>query len=78
MLIIRFQPIGRKHNKQYRVVVAEKQKAVSKNVTEILGWYNPYTKASKLDTERVNYYVEKNIEMSESVISFFRKQGIIK
>jgi small subunit ribosomal protein S16 len=77
MLIIRFQPTGRKHSKMYRVVVAEKTRSVSKKVKEILGWYNPYTKESKLNEERVKFYIENNVEVSETAQSLLKKQGLI-
>ena len=78
MLTIRFQPIGRKHSKMYRVVVAEKTRSVSKKVKENLGWYNPYTKEAKLNGERVKYFLENNTEVSESALSLFKKQGLVK
>jgi small subunit ribosomal protein S16 len=78
MLIIRFQPTGRKHSKMYRVVVAEKARSVSKKVKEILGWYNPYTKESKLNEERVAFFIDNNVEVSESANSLLKKLGLVK
>lgn len=77
MLTIRFQPIGRKHRKFYRVVVAEKHRFVSKKFLEILGWYNPITKEVKLQEDRVKHYVSLNTETSESVQSLFKKQNLV-
>ncbi len=77
MLTIRFQPIGRKHRKFYRVVVAEKHRFVSKKFLEILGWYNPITKEVKLQEDRVKHYVALNTETSESVQSLFKKQNLV-
>ncbi len=78
MLTIRFQPKGRKHRKFYRIVVAEKEKHVSKKFKEILGWYNPYTKETSFNTERINHFMDLNIEVSESVKSLFKKNKIIE
>ncbi|MBC7471653.1 MAG: 30S ribosomal protein S16 [candidate division SR1 bacterium] len=78
MLTIRFQPVGRKHSKMYRVVVAEKTRSVSKKVKENLGWYNPHTKESKLNEDRIKFFVENNVEISESAFSLFKKQGLVK
>jgi small subunit ribosomal protein S16 len=78
MLIIRFQPTGRKHSKMYRVVVAEKTRSVSKKVKENLGWYNPYTKECKLNEDRVKFFIENNTEVSESAFSLLKKQGLLK
>ena len=78
MLTIRFQPTGRKHSKMYRVVVAEKTRSVSKKVKEILGWYNPYTKESKINEDRAKTLISNNTEISTSVQSLFKKTGLIK
>jgi small subunit ribosomal protein S16 len=77
MLIIRFKPMGRKHAKHYRISVSQKTKHVSKLSHEDLGWYNPYTKESKINAERLNYYLALNIEISPSVSSLFQKLGLI-
>lgn len=78
MLIIRFQPVGRKHKRLYRVVAAQKARSVNKKFIEKLGWYNPYTKEAGLDAEKIKTYIERNTELSSSVRSLFVKQGIIK
>jgi small subunit ribosomal protein S16 len=78
MLTIRFQPTGRKHSKMYRVVVAEKTRSVSKKVKETLGWYNPYSKDCKLNEERVKFFIDNHVEISESALSLFKKQGLVK
>ncbi len=77
MLVIRFKPLGRKHRKSYRVVVADKKSHPTKKFHESLGWYNPYTKEAILNAERVKYYVTLNIEISDSVKSLFKKQNLI-
>jgi small subunit ribosomal protein S16 len=77
MIIIRFQPKGKKHNKFYRIVVAQKEKHVSKKFIEILGWYNPYNKEASFNKERISYFLENNTSMSESVKSLFKKHNIL-
>lgn len=78
MLTIRFFPMGRKRNKSYRVVVAQKHRHVSKKYIESLGWYNPYTKDFNLNDERVKYFVELNTDMSDSTKALFVKAGLMK
>lgn len=78
MLTIRFKPVGRKHRKSYRVVVAEKQSHPTKNFLEVLGWYNPYSKECVIKEERLKYYINLNIEISDSVKSLLKKNLLIK
>lgn len=78
MLVIRFKPMGRKHAKHYRISVSQKTKHVTKKSHEDIGWYNPYTKESNVNQERLMYYINLNIEISDSVRSLFIKLGHIK
>ncbi len=78
MLSIRFKPIGRKHNKSYRIVLTTKTAHVSKKFIEILGWYNPYTKDSSVNKERVAHWLSLNVETSDSVASLFKKLELTK
>jgi ribosomal protein S16 len=78
MLTIRFKPVGRKHRKSYRIVVAEKQSHPTKSFLEVLGWYNPYSKESALKEDRLKYYIGLNIEISDSVKSLLKKNSLIK
>lgn len=78
MLTIRFKPQGRKHHRTYRIVVAEKKSHPTKKFFEILGWYNPFTKESSLNTDRIQHYIKLNIEISDSVKSLFKRNSIIQ
>ena len=78
MLVIRFKPMGRKHAKHYRISVSQKTRHVTKKSHEDIGWYNPYTKESNVNQERLNHYLELNIEISNSVRSLFVKLGHIQ
>jgi ribosomal protein S16 len=77
-LIIRFKPFGRIHAKQFRVVLAQKYRAVNKMHLEDLGWYNPNTKKLSLKTERIKELLAINVELSESVASLLKKENITK
>jgi len=78
MLIIRFKPMGRKHAKHYRISVSEKTRHVTKKSHEDIGWYNPYTKESNLNKERLDHYIALNIEISDSVRSLLVKLGFLQ
>ena len=79
MLIIRLQRIGKKHAPEYRLVVAEKRKHVSKQVHTVLGNYSPITK--KLVVKPgvdINKFLDLNIAQSDSVSSILKKNGFEK
>jgi small subunit ribosomal protein S16 len=79
MLIIRLQRIGKKHAAEYRLVVAEKKRHVSKQVNTVLGNYNPVTKKLVLKHGAdVNKYIDLNIEQSDTVRSILKKNGFEK
>ena len=77
-LIIRFKPFGRKHAIQYRVVLAQKFRAVNKLCLENLGFYNPASKETVLKADRIKELLAQNVEVSDSVLSLFKKNGIVE
>ena len=66
MLTIRLQRAGKKNKPEYRLVLAEKTAASQKKFTEILGNYNPHTKALQIrNADRLNYWIkEQHVEVS--------------
>lgn len=77
MLTIRLRPQGRIHRKQYRIVVAQKHRHVTKKTHEDLGFYDPVTKEFKVNEVRVQHYLALNTEISETVTSLFKKHNLI-
>jgi small subunit ribosomal protein S16 len=77
-LIIRFKPMGKAHNKVYRVVLAQKYRHVTKAFLEILGFYNPKTKECNLENNRIKELLANHTEVSESVQALFRKNGLLE
>lgn len=45
---------------------------------EMLGSYDPHSKKAVLKAERINYWVGKGAQISDSVYNLLIKQGIIK
>jgi small subunit ribosomal protein S16 len=77
MLTIRLQRTGKKHQPQYRLVVAEKRRSVSKLVHEILGHYSPITKVLVVkDPARVTYYTSLHTDMSDTVRSLLKRNNL--
>lgn len=80
MLTIRLQRAGKKNKPEYRVVLADKTAAAQKKFTEILGSYNPHTKALNIRSqERLSYWMdEQHVPLSATVQNLFVTKEIIK
>jgi len=67
MLAIKLKRIGRKHQPSYRLVVAEKRSKLGGEPVEDLGSYVPFSKTLTVNGERVNYWIGKGAQPSDSV-----------
>ncbi len=78
MLVIRLQRTGRRNLAAYRVVVAEKSKAVSKKHIEVLGHYLPTQepKVLEINQEKVTEWISKGAKPSATVASLCIKLGM--
>jgi small subunit ribosomal protein S16 len=74
VLTIRLARIGKKKHPFYRVVVTEKTRPRNGRFVEIVGTYNPAMKpaAVELNRERVDYWISKGAQPSDTVRSFLR------
>jgi small subunit ribosomal protein S16 len=74
VLMIRLARIGKKKNPFYRVVVTEKTRPRNGRFVEIVGTYDPSKKpaAVDLDRVRVDYWISKGAQPSDTVRSFLR------
>lgn len=79
MLMIRFQRIGRTNEPAFRIAVLEKARAAQAgNVVEILGSYNPKSKAVTLDKEKVKSWIAKGAQATDSMHNLLVKEGVIE
>jgi len=77
MLAIRLQRNGRTHYSVYRIVVQEAQRhPLSGRIVAQVGSYNPNTKATVLDKETAQKYLDNGAQPSSRVIRIFKEQGI--
>ena len=76
MLTIRLSRIGKKKHPFYRVIVTEKSRPRNGRFVEILGTYDPLKKPAALtiDQDRVNYWLGKGAQPSDTVRSFLRNR----
>ena len=78
MLIIRLQRAGKKHQTQFRVVLADKKSAASKKFQEVLANYDPHTKSLVVkDQERLQYWIAQKVALSPTVHNLLVSQNII-
>ena len=74
MLIIRFQKIGKKNQKILRLVLQDKRWKLQGKVIKVLGWWDPYLKKGKFESDLIRFYLEKGAQISETAKSILKKQ----
>lgn len=78
MLVIRLSRTGRKKQPYYRVVVADKRSAVKGHAIEVLGHFDPRTKALEIDVERAKERLANGAQPSETAEALLEKAGVLK
>ena len=77
MLVIRLQRTGRKGHASFRVVVQNsRQTPTSSKVVELLGSYDPHTKAMTIKQDRAAFYLEHGAQPSERVAKLLKEAGV--
>ena len=76
MLAIRLMRMGAKKSPSYRVVVKEKLSKRDGAYVENVGFYNPTRDPAevRLDLERVNYWIERGAQPTDTVRQLIRRQ----
>lgn len=75
MVKIRLRKTGSNNNSSFRVVATDERFPRDGKFLEILGWYLPRQEKDnfKLDLERVDHWLSKGAQMSETVASMVKK-----
>ncbi len=77
MLAIRLQRLGRKGHPVYRLAVQESQRHPSSGrVVAYVGSYNPHTKESKVDQEKVEKYLGSGAQPTPRVVRILKDQKV--
>lgn len=77
MQVIRLTRIGKQNQAAFRIVLAEKARAVKRENQEILGFYNPGEgKAIDFNKERIEFWISKGAQPSDTVASLLKKNGM--
>jgi small subunit ribosomal protein S16 len=79
MLVIRFFRIGKRNQPSFKVVVTEKKNPPrAGRFVEQVGFYNPETKETILQKDRIQYWISKGAQPSPTAYNLFIKNGIIE
>lgn len=79
MLMIRLQRIGRKNDPAFRVLLTDsKNSTKSGKFKEILGSYNLKSGEVIFKADRVNYWISKGAQVSDTVHNFLIQQKLIE
>ena len=79
MLTIRLTRVGKKNSPAFRVVVADKRKAVKRKFIEIVGHYNPSSNPKKLviDSEKALHWIGLGAQPSDTVNNLLVRLDIL-
>ncbi len=75
MVKIRLTRMGRKKIPFYRIVVVDSKKARDANYIEKVGHYDPRSKELKLNRGRIEYWISKGAQLTNTVAKLIAKEG---
>ena len=77
MLAIRMQRLGRKGYPTYRLAVQESRRHPSSGrVVAYVGSYNPHTKESNLNVEKITFYLENGAQPTPRVVKLLKENKV--
>jgi len=77
MLKLRLKRTGRKRSPSYRLVIMENTSRRDGRPIEEVGYYDPLTKNSKFDVEKIKKWLSHGVQPTETVSSLLKKAEII-
>lgn len=68
-IVIRSSRTGKKGERKFRIVVAEKRSKRDGKPVEVLGWYEKGEKGNKkINKERFDYWVSQGARLSDTIL----------
>jgi small subunit ribosomal protein S16 len=77
MLKLRLKRTGRKRSPSYRLVVMENTSRRDVRPVEEVGYYNPITKQSYFETDKIKKWLDYGVKPTETVFNLLKKADII-
>ena len=78
MLKLRLKRIGRKRSPAYRLVIMENTFRRDGRPIEEVGYYNPISKESKFEVEKIQKWLSYGVQPTEIVSSLLKKAEILQ
>ena len=78
MLTIRLNRVGKKNKAQFKIALQEKTQAPGGRHVEILGSYDPHSKAAVLKEDRIKFWISKGAQASDTVHNLLVSKGIVE
>ena len=78
MLKLRLKRLGRKRFPSYRLVIMENKSRRDGRPIEEVGYYNPITKESHFDVEKIQKWLNYGVKPTETVLDLLKKSDIVK
>lgn len=76
MLKLRLKRTGRKRSPSYRLVIMENSSRRNGRPVDEVGYYNPLTKNSKFDREKLNKWLRYGVQPTKTVETLLKKAEI--
>lgn len=73
MLKIRLKRLGRKKYPSYRIILIDNRKKRDGKALAELGYYNPFTKESKINILLINQKIKEGAQLTEKVKHLINK-----
>ena len=78
MLKIKLSKIGKRTQPKFRLIVSEQSKDPWGNVKEYLGSYDPKTKKSEFEVEKIKAYLKNGVQVTDTVHNLLVSLGVIE
>ncbi len=78
MLKLRLKRNGRKRQPSYRLVIMESTSRRNGRPIDEVGYYNPITKESYLNQEKIAKWLSYGVQPTETVFQLLKKSKLIK
>ena len=73
MLKIRLKRFGRKKKAVYRIIVIDSRKKRDGKALEEIGFYNPFTKETRINIDRINHRISQGAQFTHTVNTIVNK-----
>jgi len=78
MLSIKLRPAGKKHQRTFRVVVAERRSKLNGRFVAELGWIDPHSDSFHVNKEEAKKWIGFGAQPTDSVHNLFVKAGVLE